>query len=152
MLLTLAPDHAINTEHSLQFAKLEVKFLIVPLKRALIMTWQGQFACSVPRNLNEAPINYAHQQGNWLVCGQTCTPAEVQPWFPGRLATSNHHHMTLAAAPFVACVRAARTHEATKQCMYNAWWWFCTKLISCLKHANRGTLFYCFPPPKKVPV
>lgn len=64
MLLMLAPDHAINTEHSLQFAKLEVKFLIVPLKRALIMTWQGQFACSIPQNLNEAPINYAHQPGN----------------------------------------------------------------------------------------
>lgn len=57
-------DRAINTEHSLQFAKLEVKFVIVPLKRALIMTWQGQFACSIPQHANEAPINYAHQAGS----------------------------------------------------------------------------------------
>lgn len=64
MLLMLAPDHAINTERSFQFAKLEVKCLIVPLKRALIMTWQGQFACSIPQNLNEAPINYTHYPGN----------------------------------------------------------------------------------------
>lgn len=60
----LAPDRAISAERSLQFAKLEVKFLIVPLKRALVMTRQGQFACSVPQNLNEAPVNYAHQPAN----------------------------------------------------------------------------------------
>lgn len=42
------------------FQKLEVNFLIVPLKRALITTRQGQFACSNRQNLNEAPINYTH--------------------------------------------------------------------------------------------
>lgn len=56
----------------LRLWKLEEEFLIVSLKRALITTCQGQFACSVLQNQNEAPINYAHYPGNWLLCGQTC--------------------------------------------------------------------------------
>lgn len=77
---------AINTQRPLQLTKLEVKFLIVPLKRALIMTWQGQFACSTLQNGNDVHPLLPNQLrsstrrviGTWS--GRHSS--EVQPWSP----------------------------------------------------------------------
>ena len=150
--------------------ELEVKFLIVPLKRALIMTWQGQFACSIPQNLNEAPINYTHYPGNWLVCGQTRTPPRYRL---GYRAGSRHAHthnrrrrkrrnITSAAGLsfvfsfFFACVQTCpprqHTHQTKKQCWCDARQCRCTELISCLKNFKWGFFVLLFLIHQHVPV
>lgn len=106
------PNHAINTQRPLQLTKLEVKFLIVPLKRALIMTWQGQFACSTLQNGNDvhpsSPINYARQPDEWLVRGQTDTPLRLSRGHRLMALWKTAKSTTLAAC--ISCLRENNKH------------------------------------------
>lgn len=99
------PDRAINTQRSLQLTKLEVKFLIVPWKRALIMTWQGQFICSTLQNGNDAHPLLPNQ-----LCSSTRRvigtwwdrhSSEVQPWSWANGVVEDSKSNNFCSSPFM---------------------------------------------------